>query len=97
MEVLHFDWALLDRVMQWLVIPAAIVAWQYARGLNARQSVLEKQLGETQSEIKRILTILEERQKRRDEDRTEVAEAVRELRGAIQSLHNDIKSLGSRT
>lgn len=86
-----FDWSMLDRVMQWLVIPAGVAAWQFARSLSARQSVLEKQLNETQSEIKRILTILEERQRRRDEDRTEVADALRELRGAIINLHEEIK------
>jgi len=72
-------WPIISSLTQWLVIPAIAVIW----GLNKRQSAQEK-------EILRILTILEERDKRRSEDREDASEVFVTLRAAIEKLSDKI-------
>jgi hypothetical protein len=67
----------LDRMVQWLIIPAIAFGW----ALNKRVSLHE-------SEIQRIVTILEERERHRDRDRAADREVIRELKGAIDKLND---------
>jgi hypothetical protein len=79
----------LDRIMQWLIIPAIVFTWR----LNSKQNTQE-------TEIKRILTILEERDKRRVEDNQERDKRRLEDREdsvrAIARLETAISSIGSK-
>jgi len=68
-------WEIVDRVMQWLIVPGIVMVWW----LNQRQSTLDR-------EILRILTILEERNSRRSEDRETDAASYRRLQASIDSL-----------
>lgn len=65
----------LDRLIQWLVIPLVMwVVW------------LNKQSNKHDKEIYKILTVLEERNKTRDEDLNRQQEATRQLHEAIEKL-----------
>lgn len=75
-------WVVLDRLMQWLIIPAAGAVWW-----------LTNRMGSMDREILRILTVLEERNSRRSEDREETAAAFKQLREAIQKLTEKIDTL----
>jgi len=63
-------------------VPAVVVIWQ----LNGRISRQER-------EILRILTILEERERRRDEDREDNAQIFKNLHAAIETLSVKIDRL----
>lgn len=76
-------WMLVDRLMQWLILPAVGVLW----AMNGRVSKQEK-------EILRILTILEERNHRRDEDREDTSKIFARLYEAIESLSTKIDKIG---
>ena len=61
-------WSILDRLMQWLILPAIAFLW----AMNGRLSSHDR-------EILRILTILEERNSRRDEERLDLARILSSL------------------
>lgn len=82
---MDIDWHILNVLIQYLVLPAVIMIWQH-----------EKRLGGHDKEILKALTILDERNKRRDEDREEVASILRDLRTEIARLAERIEKLGSR-
>ena len=72
----------LDRIVQWLVIPILMgIVFLY------------KQSNMHDREILRILTILEERNRRRDEDKKETEDTNRQLRKAIELLTSKIDAL----
>ena len=71
-------WMALDRLMQWLVIPAVVIAWHVLGRVNNHEK-----------DILRILTMLEERNARRAEDREDTT-------AAIKSVHAEVVGLGSR-
>jgi len=73
---------MINAIMQWLIVPAVVVIWQ----LNGRISRQER-------EILRILTILEERERRRDEDREDNAQIFKNLHAAIETLSVKIDRL----
>jgi hypothetical protein len=73
---------MINAIMQWLIVPAVVVIWQ----LNGRISRQER-------EILRILTILEERDKRRNEDRENNSEIFKNLHAAIETLSVKIDRL----
>jgi hypothetical protein len=73
---------IVNAAMQWLIVPAVVVIWQ----LNGRISRQER-------EILRILTILEERDKRRNEDRENNSEIFKNLHAAIETLSAKIDRL----
>ena len=75
-------WTVLDRVVQWLIIPALVAAWYLNRRVDSQER-----------EILRILTILEERNQRRSEDREDSAAAFTALRGAIERLSSKIDEI----
>ena len=78
MEPVYADpdiWTIADRVMQWLILPGLAAIWW----LVQRQNTSER-------EILRILTILEERNERRLEDRARSDEAVDRLQYSIMTL-----------
>lgn len=78
-------WTVLDRLMQWLIIPAAAGMW-----------FLNTSVSKHDREILRILTILEERNHRRDEDRDDNKAAFEKLYTAIEHLTEKIDSIGAR-
>lgn len=73
------DWNLVDRLLQYVVIPA--LAWVWA---------LQKQTTNHEKILLRIETMLDERQRHRDEDKKEFAEAIRGLNDTIKELRADI-------
>lgn len=73
---------LADRVVQWLVIPL-LLGFVY----------LYKQNNQHDKEILRILTILEERNRRRDEDMLNTEKTHEKLYGAIEKLTSRIENL----
>lgn len=73
--------AILDRVVQWLVLPL-LVGYVY----------LSRQVTTQDKEILRILTILEERNKIRDEDLARNQNSVNKLFGAIEKLTDRLDS-----
>lgn len=75
-------WMVMDRVMQWLILPALGVIW----AINTR-------IGKHEKEILRIMTILEERNRRREEDREDVSATFKQLREAITALAEKIDNL----
>lgn len=72
-------WPIVQSLVQWLVIPAIVIIWN----ISKRQTQQEK-------EILRILTIIEERDKRRTEDRDSNMEVFQALRASIEKLHDKI-------
>lgn len=86
MEVLADDavWQFLDRLVQWLILPAIAVIWS----MNNRLSMHDR-------EILRILTILEERDHRRGEDREDWQVTVKTLREATQVLAEKISRMNT--
>lgn len=77
-------WFVVDRVMQWAIAPALGVMWW----LNTRTSTLER-------EIMRILTVLDERNKRRDEDRADMVVALSGLQKTIDKLDHRLEMMDS--
>jgi hypothetical protein len=72
----------INAVMQWLIVPSVVVIWH----LNGRISRQE-------TEILRILTILDERERRRDEDREDNSQIFKNLHAAIETLSAKIDRL----
>jgi ribosomal protein L29 len=85
----NIDWPLIDRLIQWLILPA--IAWLWA--LQTRATDTERSILRVEGEIARLLTVLEERERRRVEDREEFAEAVKELKAAITGLSAKLDQL----
>jgi hypothetical protein len=75
----EIDFAVIDRLVQWLIIPAIAFIW-----------ALQGRVGKSEREILRILTILEERNVRRDEDRQDSAKTVALLHEAITKLNDKL-------
>ena len=68
-------WTMADALMKWVIIPMAAILW-----------VHNQKLGGHEKEVLRIMTLLSERKDQRDEDRSELKEALRDLRAAILRL-----------
>lgn len=79
------DWDLLDKVIQWLVIPALAVAYNLYQRVNSQEK-----------DILRILTILEERERRRTEDREVEISTAKALKDSIEKLSAKIDDTLSR-
>ena len=80
------EWEVLDKIIQWLIIPLVAVAYNLYQRVNSQEK-----------EILRILTILEERERRRNEDRETELSANKSLKESIDKLSaklDDIMSKG---
>ena len=80
------EWEVLDKIIQWLIIPLVVVAYNLYQRVNSQEK-----------EILRILTILEERERRRNEDRETELSANKSLKESIDKLSaklDDIMSKG---
>lgn len=75
-------WSILDRLMQWLILPAIAFIW----AMNVRVSTHDR-------EILRILTILEERNARHEGEKVEWAKVVTRLEAAVEKLSNKIDAI----
>lgn len=84
------DWTLLERLVQWVIIPAIAWVWSIQRSVSDS----DKRISQLFSENLRILTILEERQKGGDEYKVNMAEALRDLRSVIKSLDDKLDHIG---
>jgi ribosomal protein L29 len=89
-------WPLLDRVIQWLVIPAIGAWWMLSREVSRHATTMSEGFGKHDKEILRILTILEERNGQRQEDRAHVADALEKLDGTLRELRKEIASMRGR-
>ena len=89
-DPITLDWTLMDRLLQYVIIPA--LAWMWA---------LHRQAAQQDREILRIVTMLEEREKHRitereetaklrESDKREMTEAIRDLKATISELRADI-------
>jgi len=81
-EVFGIPVEVLNLLIQWLILPAIMWVWTHERRING----LER-------DIIKTLTILEERNKRRDEDKMEVADLMKELRNEIARLGQRIEKI----
>ena len=75
-------WTLVDALMKWVIIPMAAMLW-----------VHDQKIGSHEKEVLRIVTLLSERKEQRDEDRSELKEALRDLRAAILRLDERLAAL----
>jgi L-lactate utilization protein LutB len=78
-------WSILDRLMQWLILPAVAFIW----AMNGRVSAHDR-------EILRILTILEERNARRDEERVDLAKVIDQLEAHRKEDKDDMAKAVNR-
>lgn len=79
------DWDTLDKIVQWLILPIIAIAYNLYQRVNSQEK-----------EILRILTILEERERRRNEDRETELSANKALKEAIDKLNSKIDDILSR-
>jgi len=77
-------WLILDRMMQWLILPAIAVIWNVSNRTT-----------KTEQEVLRILTILEERNARHNDEKINTAELFKELRSSIDKLTDKLDKLTS--
>lgn len=68
-------WPLIDRLIQWLIIPAIVVLWS----LHSRQN-------ESERHILRLMTIMEERDKQYQADNRHAEGAFNSLKEVIEKL-----------
>ena len=79
------EWETLDKIIQWLIIPVVAVAYNLYQRVNSQEK-----------EILRILTILEERERRRNEDRETELSANRSLKESIDKLSSKLDDIMTR-
>ena len=76
------EWEVLDKIIQWLIIPLVVVAY-----------ILYQRVNSQEKEILRILTILEERERRRNEDRETELSANKALKESIDKLNTKLDDM----
>ena len=76
------EWETLDKIIQWLIIPVVAVAYNLYQRVNSQEK-----------EILRILTILEERERRRNEDRETELSANKALKESIDKLNTKLDDM----
>lgn len=79
-------WPILDRVMQWLIIPAIAALWALHAKLNASDSINAARHSDAEKNILRLMTILEERDKQRQNDNRHAEKAFSDLQEVIEKL-----------
>ena len=82
---MNLDLPVIHSVLQWVVAPALVWLWTH-----------ERRLASGEREILRLLTIIDERHKQRDEDRQAEAEILRDLRDQIRRLADKLDKLDER-
>jgi hypothetical protein len=75
-------WEILDRAVQWGVIPLCALLWW----MHQRQATQD-------GHIERILTIIDERERRRTEDRETHSGEMKSVADAIRDLKTEIHQL----
>jgi hypothetical protein len=80
-----FDFSVINGLLQWVVAPALVWIWSH-----------ERRLASGEREILKLLTILEERNKQRDNDKIAEAEVLRDLRDQIKRLADKLDRLDER-
>ena len=86
-EEIENIWPYLDRLVQWIIIPLVIFVYQTSRMNEKRHTSHEKTFIRMEGENTRILSILEERQKQRDEDKELERQAIVRLTEATEKLN----------
>jgi Na+/phosphate symporter len=78
-EPMHIDWQLVDRLLQFVVLPALAWLWALQRQTSSHELVLQ-----------RLETMLAEREKHRAEEKKEFSDAIHSLNDTIRELRADI-------
>lgn len=85
-------WDLIKNIVGWFVLPAIAFVISLSKQQEADRRYNSERHGDLEKQILRAMTILEERNKRRDEDRAEMASIMKELKDEIRHLGNKIEA-----
>lgn len=88
-EIVTQMFPVLDRLIQWIIIPVAVVIYSH----NKRHNEHEKKFIRMEGENARILSILEERQKQRDADKKSEDATFKSLAEAVTKLNERLDAL----
>mgnify|MGYP001809921310 CR=1 FL=1 len=80
----------LDRVIQWVVIPMAVLLWTH----NRKHFEHEKKIIEQQGEIKAVLAALDSWKAQRAEDQVAIGKTFERLTQAVEKLNDRLDRLG---
>lgn len=79
----------LDRIIQWIVIPIGVILWNHSK----KHTEHEKTFIRMEGENKRILAVLEERATQRDEDRKQERETLSRLTDTVDKLNDRLDAM----
>ncbi len=82
----------IDRIIQWVIIPMAVLMWTHSRKHHEH----EKRFIEQQGEIKAVLAVLDAWRVQRAEDLVNTAKATERLTHAVEKLNERLDRITSK-